>query len=68
MVTMEADTAAAQNYYGKDLKRLIYSQLCTARWHASSTEPTWIPYSHPEEATERRNLVHQRRKTRLSDS
>ena len=47
---------AAQNYYGKDLKDLSIPQLALLAGMPQAPNQ-YDPYSHPEEATERRNLV-----------
>ena len=47
---------AAQSYYGKDLKDLSIPQLALLAGMPQAPNQ-YDPYSHPEEATERRNLV-----------
>ena len=47
---------AAQNYYGKDLKELSLAQLALLAGMPQAPNQ-YDPYSHPEEALERRNLV-----------
>ena len=47
---------ASQNYYGKDLKDLSIPQLALLAGMPQAPNQ-YDPYSHPEEATERRNLV-----------
>ena len=47
---------AAQNYYGKDLKELSLSQLALLAGMPQAPNQ-YDPYSHPEAALERRNLV-----------
>ena len=47
---------AAENYYGKDLKDLSISQLALLAGMPQAPNQ-YDPYSHPEEALERRNLV-----------
>ena len=47
---------AAQNYYGKDLKELSLPQLALLAGMPQAPNQ-YDPYSHPEAALERRNLV-----------
>ena len=47
---------AAQNYYGKDLKDLSIPQLALLAGMPQAPNQ-YDPYSHPEEAQQRRNLV-----------
>ena len=47
---------AAENYYGKDLKDLSIPQLALLAGMPQAPNQ-YDPYSHPEEALERRNLV-----------
>ena len=47
---------AAQTYYGKDLKELSLAQLALLAGMPQAPNQ-YDPYSHPEEALERRNLV-----------
>lgn len=47
---------AAQNYYGKDLNNLSLAQLALLAGMPQAPNQ-YDPYSHPEEALERRNLV-----------
>ena len=47
---------AAQTYYGKDLKELSLAQLALLAGMPQAPNQ-YNPYSHPEEALERRNLV-----------
>lgn len=47
---------AAQNYYGKDLKDLSLSQLALLAGMPQAPNQ-YDPYSHPEAALDRRNLV-----------
>ena len=47
---------AAENYYGKDLKELSIPQLALLAGMPQAPNQ-YDPYSHPEEALERRNLV-----------
>ena len=47
---------AAENYYGKDLKDLSLSQLALLAGMPQAPNQ-YDPYSHPEAALERRNLV-----------
>ncbi|WP_049497141.1 penicillin-binding protein PBP1A [Streptococcus pseudopneumoniae] len=47
---------AAQNYYGKDLKNLSLPQLALLAGMPQAPNQ-YDPYSHPEAALERRNLV-----------
>lgn len=47
---------AAENYYGKDLEDLSIPQLALLAGMPQAPNQ-YDPYSHPEEATERRNLV-----------
>ena len=47
---------AAQNYYGKDLKYLSIPQLALLAGMPQAPNQ-YDPYSHPEEAQQRRNLV-----------
>ena len=47
---------AAENYYGKDLKDLSLPQLALLV-ECPQAPNQYDPYSHPEAALERRNLV-----------
>ena len=47
---------AAENYYGKDLKDLSIPQLALLAGMPQAPNQ-YDPYSHPEAALERRNLV-----------